>query len=907
MPGSSKHFTFSVCNLGLPVLLILSILLISVSIIGYFYYINDGEFRFRQLLKGKKPQSFSSTIPEEGGIINSPQGVTLEFLPDSAPKAIHVSIDQILDPPAHAKGTNFAGSVYEITSNQEILKRPVTLTLPVFAESTTSRDKSSHLTVAYWDGKEWMPIGGEVNKEDNSITVQVRHFSLFTVLNFQLKKPVLVYSTDHFRIIDLCQSSDLSAEVQGQRLESAWDMIVNDYGYKIPMQVQMDGKIQAWILRGSGYSGWVKGYFDDLEDMFLAYTNYDMYFNCNAPMEDTPAHELFHIIQLNSYLHPDHMEELLPLFWWMEATATWMGGKALGNQDYKTFKRFHEDKSSFLNDSLDSLEDKHRYRAGSFVRYLEDIFGIDVVRETWEMLSVKQNSLDSLNDVLERHESSLSKAYSDYAMQYAYLRQPEWLQTVMGLTKNTPEPALNTVRVNSEKQFRTIQRPHLSGTLIELLPSSRDPSGTLRLTFDRGIQGNLWEIHLFAQKSDGQFDTFIVGNAQSEFELAGIGRNYGKVYLLLINVSLNNDATLELGHSLAMPTDWKLIPQYKNADLPEQQFEMSIRYPLIEDSNRTELTRFNSLINTFVKNEINEMHEIAESVTPPSNRTMSSNVDFWVTSLSSIPNTGYLASGDLDEAKVVDQTEWDQVMLDAGHKILGVMFQNGHIFTGVSVGLDTETINYDLTTGKQLSLSDLFVSGSNYSGQIAEYCTRSLAEHLEDTAVTMPNFDTFEDWAVAPQGLLFVFDKGTITLPLYGPQYVIVPYSKLTNAINPEGPIGELSSKTTGETNSNSATPGFDCQGAPSPRLSGVAYAYISLRPALPNKIRNGPGVNQAVLGQVYPGDVVGIIGGPKCQGNYVWWKISAGGTGLTGWTAEGDLHNYWLMPCSNKETCEQP
>jgi Tol biopolymer transport system component len=41
------------------------------------------------------------------------------------------------------------------------------------------------------------------------------------------------------------------------------------------------------------------------------------------------------------------------------------------------------------------------------------------------------------------------------------------------------------------------------------------------------------------------------------------------------------------------------------------------------------------------------------------------------------------------------------------------------------------------------------------------------------------------------------------------------------------------------------------------------------------------------------------ILAGPTCQNGWVWWEIRSLTTGLTGWTAEGDGQNYWLLPVS--------
>ncbi|TLN11504.1 SH3 domain-containing protein, partial [bacterium] len=63
------------------------------------------------------------------------------------------------------------------------------------------------------------------------------------------------------------------------------------------------------------------------------------------------------------------------------------------------------------------------------------------------------------------------------------------------------------------------------------------------------------------------------------------------------------------------------------------------------------------------------------------------------------------------------------------------------------------------------------------------------------------------------------------------------------------------------------------------------------------NNVRDAAGVDRLKIGQIQPGERVKIIAGPACVGSWTWWKIQSEASGLTGWTAEGDGENYWLVP----------
>jgi hypothetical protein len=87
------------------------------------------------------------------------------------------------------------------------------------------------------------------------------------------------------------------------------------------------------------------------------------------------------------------------------------------------------------------------------------------------------------------------------------------------------------------------------------------------------------------------------------------------------------------------------------------------------------------------------------------------------------------------------------------------------------------------------------------------------------------------------------------------------------------------------------------CPDAPPSRLQVGERAYVSYEPPLPNRVREYPGTHSKVLGRIQPSEEVSILEGPGCANNWVWWRIRSEETGLTGWTAEGDHKDYWLIP----------
>lgn len=72
--------------------------------------------------------------------------------------------------------------------------------------------------------------------------------------------------------------------------------------------------------------------------------------------------------------------------------------------------------------------------------------------------------------------------------------------------------------------------------------------------------------------------------------------------------------------------------------------------------------------------------------------------------------------------------------------------------------------------------------------------------------------------------------------------------------------------------------------------------AMVSLNPPVNNNLREKPGLDSRIKGELEPGEKVNLVGGPECMGLYVWWSVVSQSSGTSGWTAEGDWNNYWLV-----------
>ncbi|GEM_PF-880650 len=84
------------------------------------------------------------------------------------------------------------------------------------------------------------------------------------------------------------------------------------------------------------------------------------------------------------------------------------------------------------------------------------------------------------------------------------------------------------------------------------------------------------------------------------------------------------------------------------------------------------------------------------------------------------------------------------------------------------------------------------------------------------------------------------------------------------------------------------------CPGAPPARLSVGQQARVTFTNGIPLRVRATPGGD--VITQIPEGTVVQVIGGPQCQGQFTWWQIQLD-NGIQGWSAEGDMEDYYLEP----------
>lgn len=123
---------------------------------------------------------------------------------------------------------------------------------------------------------------------------------------------------------------------------------------------------------------------------------------------------------------------------------------------------------------------------------------------------------------------------------------------------------------------------------------------------------------------------------------------------------------------------------------------------------------------------------------------------------------------------------------------LGINFI-GYSYDGVTQSQlkDSFTLNYDLKSGKNLKLSEIFKPGSNYLDFISRYCVDEISRHFSGTSARVASYaliplpQNFEAWQISANGLTFNFYACKVVDCSEGDQSVTIPWDDLKPMLNP--------------------------------------------------------------------------------------------------------------------------
>lgn len=117
---------------------------------------------------------------------------------------------------------------------------------------------------------------------------------------------------------------------------------------------------------------------------------------------------------------------------------------------------------------------------------------------------------------------------------------------------------------------------------------------------------------------------------------------------------------------------------------------------------------------------------------------------------------------------------------------------------------NSKVFNYDLNTGRELKLADLFRPGSDYLKVISDYAVKNLTEVMRERMPgeepdtnwiregAGPKEENYKNWNLSPKGLEVSFDPYQVAAYAYGPHEVAIPLSALKDVLDPNGPLGRM-------------------------------------------------------------------------------------------------------------------
>lgn len=158
------------------------------------------------------------------------------------------------------------------------------------------------------------------------------------------------------------------------------------------------------------------------------------------------------------------------------------------------------------------------------------------------------------------------------------------------------------------------------------------------------------------------------------------------------------------------------------------------------------------------------------------------------------------------ESRRVDES--DISTLDIGYQqekltslphILGFRLTQSYFEVGAAhPGQTTETFNFDLRTGKVITLDDLFEPQSGYLDIISAHSIRELKnrlgagahEQIEYGARPVP--ENYEAFLITDSGIRIIFNQYQAAAYAAGEQEVLVPYLELFDVLSKDGPLGMI-------------------------------------------------------------------------------------------------------------------
>ncbi|MHB1949686.1 MAG: RsiV family protein [Gammaproteobacteria bacterium] len=239
-----------------------------------------------------------------------------------------------------------------------------------------------------------------------------------------------------------------------------------------------------------------------------------------------------------------------------------------------------------------------------------------------------------------------------------------------------------------------------------------------------------------------------------------------------VPVASATQETSAINEAILISDDWKIVPKVDKEESSESSYTIKATYPQIEGENLSiQAQEFNKLISNLANQEVQQFKKYVAADMP-----------HMQTLPAEIRNNSLQTEYDIDVVKPGTKT-----LISVRLTVEGMQAGRAHPYHVHHV------LNFDLTTGKVLTLNDLFKAKTKYLNVIANIATKKLNEKLTDKWMiaegTKPLAKNFKNWNLENDGILITFDEYQVAPYVNGAQEVEISYADLKNILSPQSVI----------------------------------------------------------------------------------------------------------------------
>ena len=191
-----------------------------------------------------------------------------------------------------------------------------------------------------------------------------------------------------------------------------------------------------------------------------------------------------------------------------------------------------------------------------------------------------------------------------------------------------------------------------------------------------------------------------------------------------------------------------------------KRFDITVEYPQLSGASAMATANFNQMAKKLAMSSVVDFRKSMMAQT-------AEDLKFLPADMSNYLDIGY-------------GVEW------ATNDIISIQFLNSTFTGGAHPNYYTETLNFDVKSGKEIKLTDLFQSNSNYLKIISDYSIADLKTRLGEMSDDEwigkgagADAENYMSWNLTKKGLMISFDPYQVAAYAAGMQTVIIPYSKL--------------------------------------------------------------------------------------------------------------------------------